>query len=316
MHETGSEGRYVGRNAVLLLIFNRPETTRQVFQAIREARPPRLYVASDGPRPEKQDEARVVQGLREQVLAAVDWPCEVRTLFRDENLGCKWAPCGAIDWFFEQEEQGIILEDDCLPSPTFFRFCDELLEKYASDPTVGGVTGDLLSLSSPHPPDTYGRVIYSLTWGWASWRRVWKLYDPYLKAWDGDIRKIERLANKPWATRDYLRRVLDAVQNGELPTAWDFQFTFTCLRHKMDFLHPQVNMITNIGFAPGATHTHDPEDPKAALPRHDVRFPLKGLVKDDAYERWLDRNVFARPPLITRAFNRLQRSLRKLKRTT
>ena len=123
------------QTAVLFLVFNRPDTTAQVFEVIRQARPPRLYIAADGARPNRADEPELIARVRE-IATAVDWPCEVRTLFREENLGCKHAVSGGITWFFEHEEQGIILEDDCLPSQSFFWFCEELLEKYKDDKRV------------------------------------------------------------------------------------------------------------------------------------------------------------------------------------
>jgi hypothetical protein len=293
-------------NAVLFLIFNRPDTTMQVLEAIRNARPPRLYVACDGPRTHRAGEEAQVRELREKVLARVDWPCTVHTLFRDGNLGCKMAVSGAIDWFFEQEEQGIVLEDDCLPSPSFFAFCDTLLERHAQDATIAGITGDYRPLRGSRGADAYGRVGYPLIWGWASWRRVWRLYDPALNTWDGDTRSVPRLQQKGRATRNYLRTVFDAVKDGSLNT-WDFQFNHMCLRREMDFLHPFVNLITNIGFTTAATHTSDPSDPNAALPRYDVQFPLKGPVEDRDYELWLDRKIFSRADLGTRALKRLKR---------
>lgn len=300
------------RNAVLFLVFNRPETTLAVFEAIRSARPPRLYIASDGPRPSKANEAEIVLGLRNELISRVDWPCETFTLFRDHNLGCRKAVSGAISWFFDQEEQGIVLEDDCLPSPSFFPFCDELLHKHASDPQIAGITGDFRKLSDRHGRDQYGRVGYPLIWGWASWRRTWKLYDVGLKDWSGDPMSIPALAEKPKATREYLCDVFNAVKSGIIDT-WDFQFNYMCLKHGTDFLHPYVNMITNIGFATGATHTSDPADPNAALPRGDVSFPLKGPLSDRAYQHWLDRKIFAQAALHTKAIKRLRRWSRGLK---
>jgi hypothetical protein len=297
--------------AVLFLIFNRPETTREVFAAIRQARPPRLYVACDGPRADRAGEAAVVEELRRTVLAGVDWPCAVHTLFRESNLGCKRAVSGAISWFFEHEEQGIILEDDCLPSPTFFPFCEELLKRYAGDTTVAGVTGDFRPLRSDEGADAYGRVGYPLIWGWASWRRVWQAYDTAIPKWTGEPDDFPRLEAKPRATKQYLKVVFDAVQNGKLDT-WDYQFNFQCQLHAQDFLHPYVNMITNIGFTEGATHTSNALDPNAALPRKDVEFPLRGPVEGREYQTWLDKKVFAASSITTKAMNRLYRwSLRR-----
>jgi len=127
--------------AVLFLVFNRLDTTTQVFEEIRKAQPPRLYVASDGPRDSRENEQTVVDEVRDFILANIDWPCEIHRLFRDKNLGCKTAVSSAIDWFFEHEESGIILEDDCLPDPSFFRFCEEMLVKYDTDERIMHVTG-------------------------------------------------------------------------------------------------------------------------------------------------------------------------------
>lgn len=292
--------------AVLFLVFNRPETTAQVFEAIRAARPPRLYVASDGPRTGKPGEAETVKAVRERVLSSIDWPCNVRTLLREENLGCRNAVSSAISWFFEHEEEGIILEDDCLPSSSFFPFCETLLERYRNDPSIAGITGDFRSITSDKHPSAVGRVGYPLIWGWASWRRVWKQYDPTMSTWTGEPNDFPRLAAKPKATRKYLRLVFDAVKNGEIDT-WDFQFNFLLQAQRQDFVHPHVNLITNIGFAQGATHTADPTDPNAALPRAEVIFPLTGIVESRTYEAWLDKHIFALEDLPTKAMNKLYR---------
>ncbi|MEZ4807344.1 MAG: nucleotide-diphospho-sugar transferase [Flavobacteriales bacterium] len=294
------------RTAVLFLTFNRPDTTMEVFAAIRQARPPRLYIASDGARAERAGEAALVSGLREAMLAKVNWPCEVRTLFRDANLGCRSAVSGAISWFFTHEERGIILEDDCLPSPSFFPFCEGLLERYATDTTVAGITGDYRPQKSEYGPDTYGRVGYPLIWGWASWRRVWDAYDANIAAWNGEPEDYPRMADRPKATRQYLKLVFDAVQDGKLDT-WDFQFNFQCQLHQQDFLHPHVNLITNIGFTDGATHTSDPNDPNAALPREEVLLPLRKAVDGREYDAWLDKKVFAVSSIRTKAMNRIYR---------
>ena len=131
------------KTAVLFLVFNRPDTTIKVFEKIREAKPSRLYVAADGPREGYSDEKKKVMKVR-KIATNVDWPCEVKTLFRDKNLGCKKGVGTAIKWFFEHEEQGIILEDDCLPDPSFFRFCEELLEEYRHNTKIMLVSGQNL----------------------------------------------------------------------------------------------------------------------------------------------------------------------------
>ena len=124
------------KTAILFLVFNRLDTTKKVFKAIRQAKPPRLYIAADGARANKKGECKNVQLVRDYIMQNVDWDCDVKTLFRDKNLGCKYAVGGAITWFFETEEQGIILEDDCLPSQSFFWYCEELLDRYKEDKSL------------------------------------------------------------------------------------------------------------------------------------------------------------------------------------
>jgi hypothetical protein len=301
----GSSKSGACRNAVLFLIFNRPENTLEVFDRIRDARPPRLYVASDGPRAHKKDEKQVVEALRNEVLQRVDWPCDVRTLFRQQNLGCKNAVSGAITWFFENEEQGIIIEDDCKVAPTFFPFCDDLLERFKNDRSVGGIAADFRPLHSKRRPNEFGRISYPMIWGWATWRRVWQQYDPTIASWNGDPKSIERVAQKRPSTQQYMKNVFDAVKDGSLDT-WDYQFVHLCLEKKMDFLHPFVNMISNLGFDSNATHTTYNDDINARLPVKDVQFPLVGPVEDRMYENWLDRRVFSDRELHVRAFQRLQ----------
>jgi hypothetical protein len=157
---TTDKSSVLDHTAVLFLVFNRPETTRQVFEAIRAARPPRLYVASDGARTDRPGEAETVAAVRSSVLDAIDWPCEVHTLLRESNLGCRDAVSGAISWFFDHEEEGIILEDDCLPSPSFFAFCETLLEEYRHDHSIAGITGDFRPVKSNRAANSYGRVGY------------------------------------------------------------------------------------------------------------------------------------------------------------
>lgn len=159
------------RSPVLFLVFNRPDVTQRVFDAIRQARPPKLYVAADGPRKDKAGEAERCKAVQ-NIVSMVDWPCEINKLIRDENLGCKIAVSGAIDWFFRQEPEGIILEDDCLPHPDFFLYCDELLEKYRDDERVGLISGTALgdirakNFISGDEDFIFNR--YPSIWGWAS----------------------------------------------------------------------------------------------------------------------------------------------------
>jgi hypothetical protein len=165
---------------VLFLTFNRPDTTQQVFSRIRQAQPPRLYVAGDGPRPEQSNEAEICEIVR-SIATNVDWDCEVKTLFRDHNFGCRLAVSQAISWFFENEPEGIILEDDCLPSQSFFWFCQELLEDFRNDKQVGAICGFYSNELDYKPSASYFFSRYMRVWGWAGWRRTFEEYDSHLK---------------------------------------------------------------------------------------------------------------------------------------
>jgi len=179
---------------VLFLVYKRPDTTRQVFEAIRQAKPPRLYVAADGPKKNVPGEAEKVKQVREIISNGVDWDCEVKTLFRDENLGCKYGPVEGINWFFKNEEEGIILEDDTLPSQSFFWFCQELLERYKDDTRIMVISGDNFQNGITRGTCSYYFSRYNHIWGWASWRRAWKYYSVDMKLWP-DVAKNQGLNN-------------------------------------------------------------------------------------------------------------------------
>ena len=232
------------QTAVLFLIFNRPDTTTQVFEAIRQAKPPRLYVAADGARRGREGEDALVAQVR-QIASEVDWTCEVKTFFRDSNLGCKIAISSAIDWFFQNEEQGIILEDDCLPNNDFFHFCEEMLSRYRLDSSVGMIAG-----FNPQGPGLVSNEYFasknSSIWGWASWRDRWTHYDVDMADWNqpevkGKIRK--ELCLKPYL---YYKLSFDLVSKKLLNT-WDHQWAFCMIRKKYKTIKPVANLIKNIG---------------------------------------------------------------------
>lgn len=250
--------------AVLFLVFNRPEVTAKVFEAIRQARPPRLYVAADGPRPGREGEAERCAEVR-HIATNVDWPCEVKTLFRVENLGCKRAVSGGITWFFEHEEQGIILEDDCLPHPDFFRFCEDLLNRYANDDRVWVITGDNFQSGAKRGEASYYFSRYNHVWGWASWRRAWAKADMEIRFWP------EWRAGQAWktfwedsATRRYWEKIFNRMHRAEIDT-WDYPWTATVWYHGGLTATPNVNLVSNIGFGVDATHTASADSPLAGM---------------------------------------------------
>jgi len=170
------------RTPVVLIIFNRPPTTERVFAEIAKARPQKLFVVADGPRPERSGEAEKCAAAR-AVIDRVDWECEVLRNYAEVNLGCRQRPPTGISWVFEQVAEAIILKDDCVPHPTFFRFCEELLEKYREDERVMHISGSNFQPGYTRGPFSYYFSRFNPIWGWASWRRAWQHYDLNMKLW-------------------------------------------------------------------------------------------------------------------------------------
>ncbi|MBF9022612.1 glycosyltransferase family 2 protein [Rhodobacterales bacterium FZCC0069] len=250
------------QTAVLFLVFNRPETTARVFEAIRRAKPPRLYVAADGPRGDRPAEAEWVAKVRE-IATAVDWQCEVKTYFQEENLGCKRAVSSGINWFFEQEEQGIILEDDCLPHPDFFTFCENLLGRYAKDDRVSVITGDNFQNGVRRGEASYYFSRYNHVWGWASWRRAWQKADMDIRFWPQWKRSSSFRELWPDSvSRRYWTKIFDRMYRAEIDT-WDYAWTASVWYHGGLTATPNVNLVSNIGFGPNSTHTVSSDSPLA-----------------------------------------------------
>lgn len=258
---------------VLLIGFNRPDDTTQVFEAIRDARPTRLFIAVDGARsPEEQPKVDAVRAL----AGCVDWPCDVSTLFRDENVGCKLGVSGAIDWFFENVEAGIILEDDCVPTASFFRFCSEMLERYATDTRVMHVAGYNHVPEFVWDPDySYYFSQYGYMWGWATWKRAWELYDVDIPSFSEVVEKgyLQGALPNRFALKYHMKKIRDA-HDGTNDT-WDYQWDFVRLTNSGLSVVPHVNMITNIGFGDDATHTVSSKNPSTANPGREIEFPIQ-----------------------------------------
>ena len=245
---------------VLFIVFNRPDTTRRVLDAIGDARPSHLYVAADGPRPGVGTDEANCEGAR-AAATAVDWPCEVHTLFREENLGCGLGPSTAISWFLENVSEGIVLEDDCVPDATFFRFCEELLERYRDVPRLMQVSGAnyLGGRKRGNASYYFSSNVHSVG-GWATWRRAWDFFDY-------EAASAERRAHGVWDWQWMLavrgRGGLAAVPNG--------------------------NLISNIGFGRAdATHTPMILPQFADLPRVSMQFPLRHPRRIRPMDRYVD----------------------------
>ena len=286
------------RSPVLFLVFNRPDTTQRVFDAIRASRPPRLYVAADGPRAGRAGEAERCEAVR-RIATAVDWPCELVTLMRSDNLGCKVAVSSAITWFFEHEPEGIILEDDCLPDPSFFGFCDALLERYRDDDRVMCVSGDNFVSAQWAPEHGYYFSRYAHIWGWASWARAWRHYSVDLPSASGErvIDVLARTFPESKAVRDQWYDLMTDVAAGRIDT-WDYQWSYAIWQRQGVSCMPRSNLISNIGFGPGATHTTSAESKLAGLPVAGLQGPLihPPRVERAAWaDSWTEKEVFEIP---------------------
>ncbi len=294
---------------VLLLAFNRPDTTQRVFDRIKYARPKQLFFAADGARAGNHSDVENCRLVR-QIATQVDWNCDLKLLFQEKNLGCGKAPPTAISWFFSHVEQGIILEDDCLPNQTFFSFCQTLLVHYQIDERVMAISGNCnFPNIASHTSDSYFFSKYPFTWGWATWRRVWENYDFDLS--DYPKRASEMRLNDYW--KDIFQRICDK----KFITCWDYQFTFLLMKKNGVCICPSVNLVKNIGFDERATHTKwSAPDWYNNIPQgeiHTIIHPKLSTnhVINSAANTFFDQTIFCEEPKFSFKF-RLNRKIRYL----
>lgn len=268
-------------------IFNRPETTARVFEAIRKARPQRLFVIADGPRPDRTGEQDCCQASRDIVDAGIDWPCEVYRHYSEVNLGCRLRMVTGYDWVFQHVEHCILLEDDCLPDQSFFPYCQELLDRYRDDERVMAISGDNFQNGRKRTPYSYYFSGIIHVWGWATWRRTWKKYDVAMKLWP-EVKQGGWLKDI-WASEQYAAmwtRNFDAIHAGY--DTWDHQLTFALYINNGLCILPSVNLISNIGFGPEATHTKfvsseaNQQLYTMSFPLHHPPFMIRDVAADKA----------------------------------
>ena len=222
---------------ILLIIFRRKSVALQSLERIRKIQPAKLYIAGDGARSHVEDEQEAVEETRKAVLDAIDWPCDVHTLFQEQNLGCSKGVYTAINWLFENEEQGIILEDDCMMQESFFPFVEELLERYKNDERIGMIDGANY-IKEVSIPDSYGFSRYKATNGWATWRRAWKNMDLNMD-WRQTPYADSIIANMGYRSRDikYWQYRINVVDHNDV-SAWDWQWYFTLAAHNQLGIYP------------------------------------------------------------------------------
>lgn len=258
---------------ILLLIFNRPAVTQKVFNQIRLINPKYLFIAADGPRPEKHEDILLCQKTRE-IINQIDWDCEQKILFREENLGCGWAVCSAIDWFFNQVEEGIILEDDCFPDRSFFPYCDELLKKYREDESIFVISGTNLQNGIKRGEGSYYFSNYPITWGWATWRRAWKHFNYEIPHFDQHFLSghLDHVFQSFSEKRYWRKKIQKSVI--EKRSIWDYQWFFSIWVNQGIAIIPNSNLIVNLGFDNLASHNFLLDSVRGPSDSNPLAFPL------------------------------------------
>lgn len=273
---------------VVYLIFNRPHVTVKTFAAIRAQKPEKLFIVADGPRPAHPDDEQKCRDVRE-IVQHIDWPCEVYRNYAEQNMGLKLRVCSGLDWVFNHVDRAIVIEDDCLPHPDFFNFCEVLLERYETDDRVWVITGNNFQNGRKRGKASYYFSKYNHVWGWATWRRAWLNNDPNLTFWP-EWKKSQAWIHfmRDKIERTYWTNIFERVYKDEINT-WDYPWTASVWYHAGLTATPNVNLVTNIGFGPDATHTVTATE-QDGLPV----YPLGSLAHPDevVQNRKADRYVF------------------------
>jgi hypothetical protein len=285
---------------VAFFIFKRPETAARVFKAISRARPKKLFIIADGPRKGRADEEEACRQVR-SLVETIPWDCEVLRNYAETNLGCNERISSGLGWLFKHVEEAIILEDDCLPSPSFFRFAEEMLERYRDHPRIFNICGaHCIPFSSFSSKESYFFSTSFAVWGWATWRRAWK-YFPGIEPesvrsalpFKETASAINAVSATPRVRRHFLQ-ILRLISQGKAAgITWDYIWGLTCLKNQGLSIRPRRNLISNIGFAHGATNPADPSSPANNFPLDSLSFPLthpSSIIVDKAQDLSLELN--------------------------
>ncbi len=297
------------KTAVLFIVFKRIETTQKVFNEIRKAKPALLFVAADAGRTENPGEVEQCEKLRNWVIKNIDWECEVKTLFQEKNLGCGLGVKTAIDWFFANVEEGIILEDDCLPHQDFFHFCQKMLKYYRYDTRITCISGNNFQFGKKYGDESYYFSRYPNTWGWATWRKAWEMFDFDMKSFPEFKEKkiIEQLFPQKYIQKrwlDLFQKVYDRNLNFSV---WDIQWTYATLINNTLSITPQSNMVSNIGIE----STHEMKDKIMKMSTRgisEIKHPSMMVVNIDADKITFDQTI-ADNNILIRIFNKIKNYL-------
>lgn len=280
---------YNFKTAILFLIYKRLDTTQKVFERIRRVKPSKLYIAGDGPKNDSEIER--IKNTRDYVLKNIDWQCNVNTLFRENNLGCKYNISDAITWFFQNEKEGIILEDDCLPHISFFKYCEELLERYKDNKKIGMISGDNFQNGIKRGEYDYYFSIYNNTWGWASWKDRWEKYDVELTTFKNPL-FIENLFKYNNKAKRYWIKIFNMMKENKIDS-WAYQWTFTMWANNWLTIIPNVNLISNIGTSLDSKHTTG-EEKWCNIPTQELilKNHPNEIIQNKEADEYILKNIF------------------------
>ena len=291
---------------VAFIIFNRPDITERVFEAIAQAKPKKLLVIADGPR--FPEEAEKCQRTR-AVIDKVDWDCEVLTNFSEKNLSSPVRCSSGLDWVFSEVEEAIILEDDCLPSPSFFDYCQTLLEYYRNDERIMHISGNNFQLGNNKINYSYYFSKYAHGWGWATWQRAWKYFDLTIQTWPEfkQAKLLDTLCKGD--EKKFWIKTFDKVYYKK-SVHWDYAWWYSCWAQNGLVILPASNLVSNIGFRPDATHTRDNSAIIANIPVQQMHFPLKHpphVIRNVQADKFNYKVYFKPPPMMLRIINKVKR---------
>lgn len=297
---------YKVNTPVIFLTFNRPDTTQQVFDTIRQVKPPILLVSSDGARKDKPRETEKCAAVR-KIIDTVDWNCEVIRNYSEENLGSYEKNSSSLTWAFNLVEEAIILEDDCLPNISFFRFCEELLDYYRHDEKIMLISGDNFQFNRQATKDSYYFSRYAHIWGWASWRRSWQSVDLKMEKWSKfrDSKKLKTLFHN-FQEYNYWNNIFENMYTGKRNFSWDYQLLLSSYMENQLSIIPNVNLVSNVGFGKQATNTKNNKSYLANIPKQEIKFPLQ-------HPNYIVRNKQADDFTYKTMFSLRSRAMRKVR---
>jgi GR25 family glycosyltransferase involved in LPS biosynthesis len=276
---------------IALIIYHRPEMTAKVINSLREIKATEIFIIADGPKNELDAErCKETRAL----INSIDWKCKIYKNYSPKNLGLRKRVVSGLDWVFSKVDRAIILEDDLVVDKSFYRFCEEMLEKYKNNTRIISVAGDNFLFDKYKIKESYFFSRYTYPWGWATWRRAWKLYDDTMRNWPG-IKKLKVLKNsiKEFGILTYWSKVFDLIYQRNIDS-WAYCWTYTAFVNSMLSVVPYVNLVSNVGIGKGATHTLI-KSKVFGMPTLEMHFPLryaKKVVRDSRADLIIERNLY------------------------